>query len=201
LGREKAVLEWLFKKKDRPATFVVAQLNARLQPLHRGEHFEDALDAELKRTGYGHVSGGGSLLSKEGEIEHCDVEVQVSDSSQAIVDLIIGTLDGLGAPKGSTLHVEADGRKIGFGRAEGLAVYLNGTDLPDEVYQQCDSNVVYAEFQRLLKGEGRVLSHWQGPRETAFYIYGDSFEAMKARLAAFLGSYPLCERCRVVRVA
>ena len=195
------MLDWLFEKKDRPAAFVVAQLNARLQPLHRGEYFEDALDGELKRKGYGEVSGGGSQLSEEGEIEYCDVEVRVSDSSQAIVDLIIGTLDGLGAPKGSTLHVEADGRKIGFGRAEGLAVYLNGTDLPDEVYQKGDLNIVYAEFQRLLKGEGRVLSHWQGPKETAFYMYGDSFEAMKARLDPFLGSYPLCERCRVVRVA
>ena len=41
----------------------------------------------------------------------------------------------------------------------GLGIYLNGTDLPDETYRDCDMDVVYSEFNRLLTGIGSVHSH------------------------------------------
>ena len=90
---------------------------------------------------------------------------------------------------------------VPFGSAEGLAVYLNGTDLPDATYRECDSNFVYSEFNRLLEGEGSVHSHWQGPAETALYAYGNSYETMKRLLSAFIDSYPLCNKARVVQIA
>ena len=155
----------LFRKQPKPAPkrFLVAQLNARLQPMHRGEFFEDPLDAELKRSQLGEVSGGGTLQSPGGEIEYCDIEIELSGDPSAAERLVISTLEALGAPKGSKLRVEAEDRQVLFGTTEGLAVYLNGTDLPDEVYKECDSNFVYSEFDRLLQEEGRVLSYWQGP--------------------------------------
>jgi hypothetical protein len=51
-------------------------------------------------------------------------------------------LERLGAPKGSQLVVDGGGREIPFGATEGLAAYLNGTDLPDTVYRTSDVNVV-----------------------------------------------------------
>ena len=99
------------------------------------------------------------------------------------------------------LRVDTSGAQHALGKAEGLAVYLNGTDLPAETYKSCDSNFVYSEFDRRLAGEGRVLSHWQGPTETALYMYGGSFAAMKQRIEPFIASYPLCERCRIAQVA
>jgi len=193
----------LFKKKQpQPAgQFLVAQLNVKLQPIHRGEIFEDPLDVALKNANQGEVSGGGTMQAKSGEIEFCDIELQAPNSSPETIRLIIETLEHLGAPKGSKLKVEATDQEIPFGTTEGLAVYLNGTDLPQETYQNCDSNHVYAEFGRLLEGEGRVFSYWQGPTETALYMYGKSFEQMKQRLSEFIESYPLCERCRLVQVA
>jgi hypothetical protein len=172
-----------------------------LQPVHRGEFFEDALDAELKKGQLGEVSGGGTLQTPGGKIEYCDIEIELSGDPSAAEHMVISTLEALGAPKGSKLHVEAEGRTVSFGINEGLAVYLNGTDLADEVYQECDSNFVYSEFDRLLQGNGRVLSYWQGPTETAFYAYGQSFEGMHRCLAGFLATYPLCHKCRVVQVA
>jgi len=182
-------------------TYVVAQLNARLQPMHRGEYFEDPLDIELKSAACGEVSGGGSLQSKIGEIEHCDIEIEVSGPLSIAVRVVIETLEALGAPKGSKLHLEVEGKQVQFGQAEGMAVYLNGTDLPDDVYKECDSNFVYSEFDRLLSGKGRVLSYWQGPTETAFYMYGHSFQEMRVCLTEFLASYPLCHQCRVEQIA
>jgi hypothetical protein len=99
------------------------------------------------------------------------------------------------------LIVEADGSELPFGVAEGMAVYLNGTELPDEVYKECDSNFVLDEFNRLLGEGGKVLSWWQGPTETAFYLYGASFAEMKARVAEFIDSYPLCQKCRIEQLA
>ena len=73
----------------------------------------------------------------------------------------------MGAPKGSRLIWNDGANELEFGTLEGLAVYLNGTDLPDAVYEQSDARFVYEEFGRLVGSEGRVVSHWQGPRETA----------------------------------
>lgn len=181
--------------------YVVAQLNARLQPLHRGEYFEDPLDAELRKAGYGEVSGGGTLQDQVGEIEYCDIEVLLKDAPPASIDLIVATLERLGAPKGSKLHIEPESRELALGTAEGLAIYLNGTDLPDDVYRSCDPNVVYDEFNRLLGSAGRVLSYWQGPRETALYLYGTSCAEMQSRIVGFLATYPLCQRSRTVQIA
>jgi hypothetical protein len=193
----------LFKRTQKPAprVFMVAQLNARLQPMHRGEFFENALNAELERSQLGEITGGGTLQAKNGEIEYCDIEVEISGDASAAEATLVRTLEALGAPRGSKLHIEAEGREIPFGLNEGLAVYLNGTSLPDHVYKECDSNFVHSEFGRLLEGKGRVLSYWQGPTETAFYMYGPSFAAMEECLAQFLATYPLCQQCRLVQIA
>ena len=169
--------------------------------MHRGDHFEDPLDEALKAAGCGEVSGGGTLQTKIGEVASCDIDIAVAGPVEAAVRVVIDTLEALGVPKGSKLRVESEEREVPFGRTEGLAVYLNGSDLPDEVYRKCDSNVVYAAFEQLLGDQGRILSWWQGPTETALYLYGASFEEMRALLAGFIASYPLCQQCRVEQIA
>ena len=183
------------------ANFIVAHLNARIQPLHRGEFFEDPLNEELQRASLGEVTGGGTLQMQSGEIDSCDLDIEVTNSSRETATRIIEILERLRAPKGSKLIIEAGDSEVPFGVAEGMAVYLNGTDLPDNVYKECDSNFVLDEFNRLLGEVGKVLSWWQGPTETAFYLYGTSFAEMKARVAAFIDSYPLCQKCRIEQIA
>jgi hypothetical protein len=169
--------------------------------VHRGEFFEDPLEARLQAERLGTITGGGTLQKTSGEIEYCDVEIRVTDSGEDAARRIVAILEELGAPKGSRLHVESTGVEIPFGRTEGLAIYLNGTDLSDEVYASCDSNVVYGELDRLAAPGGRVLSYWQGPRETAFYLYGESFAAMRSAIEGFVASYPLCQKARIEQVA
>ena len=180
---------------------VIAQLNDRAQPLDRGDLYEDPLDDFLQKAGKGAVTGGGTLLSANGEIDYCEVEIEIHESTDETIHLLKLALEKLGAPKGSKLLFGEDGREIPFGNLEGLAVYLNGTDLPASTYQECDVNFVYSEFDRLLEGIGRVHSYWEGPTETALYMYGTSYEAMKNALSDFLGSYPLCDKARVVQIA
>jgi hypothetical protein len=180
---------------------IVAQLNDRAQPMDRGELYEDPLQEVLEKHRAGNVVGGGTMLRADKEIDFCDIEIEVREPADEILALIKKTLEELGAPKGSKLRLEARGEELPIGKNEGLAVYLNGTELPDDVYAECDANFVYSEFNRLLGDDGKVHSHWQGPTETALYMYGPSFETMKDRLADFLGTYPLCQRARIVQIA
>lgn len=180
---------------------IVAVLNARLQPLDRGDLFEDPLDYVLKQTGKGEVTGGGTQLGEDGEIAYCEIEMVVADVDDGTVDLLVAALEKMGAPKGSRLEFDDERENRPFGQSEGLAVYLNGTDLPASTYAECDVNVVYDEFEKRLEGIGHVQSFWGGPSETALYMYGSSFEEMKTAISDFLSSYPLCEQARVVQVA
>lgn len=62
-------------------------------------------------------------------------------------------------------------------------------------------SAAYSECDRLLEGVGQVNSYWEGPTETAFYMYGQDFEAMKTRIQPLVDTYPLCQRSRIVRIA
>jgi hypothetical protein len=179
---------------------VIARLNVRAQPLDRGEVFEDPLEEILQASGTGTVTGGGTMLGEDGEIEFCDLEIMLPAATDAAIGALRRALEGLGAPRGSRLIWNDGANEVAFGSCEGLAVYLNGTELPDSVYENCDVNVVYEELGRLVGSAGRVVSHWQGPRETALYLYGQSADAMLARIRPFLDAYPLCQKARVVKL-
>jgi hypothetical protein len=187
--------------KPADGDFIIATMNARLQPLDRGEYFEDPLEEILARDKLGSVTGGGTALGEDGEIESCDIEIQVPEASDAVLDAIRTALEALGAPRGSRLTVEGRDAPLPLGQSEGLALYLNGTDLEDSVYESCSADFVYDELTRSLAGIGKVYSVWQGPTETAFYLYGTSFEAMNAAIAGLVDSYPLCQDARIVKIA
>lgn len=181
---------------------VIARLNARLQPIGRGEHFEDPLDAALREAGLGEVTGGGTQLADEpAGIEFCDIEVLLADATEVSLDALSSTLEGLGAPKGSKLIFGEQNEERPFGTNEGFALFLNGTDLPPQVYKDCDVNHVVAELDRLLGERGKFMGYYEGSRETALYCYGASFEAMRDAVAPLLRDYPLCAQSRVERIA
>jgi len=87
---------------------------------------------------------------------------------------------------------------VPFGVTEGLAVYLNGTDLPDEVYADGDVNELIAALLDTIGAEGRMQSYWEGPRETALYLYGPSASRIADLTAGVLPRFPLAQRCRIV---
>ncbi len=194
----------LFSKQDKEPVgeFVTARLNARVQPIDRGEYFEDPLDEALKELGLGAVTGGGTQLADEpAGIEFCDLEICVANTDEATLHTVIARLEQLGAPKGSRLIMEATGRELPFGVHEGLAFYLNGVDLPDEVYASSDVNHVIAELDRLMGDDGKFRGNWHGSRETGLYCYGPSFNAMRVAIEPFVASYPLCARARIEQIA
>lgn len=180
---------------------VTVQLNARLQPLDRGDMFEDELHDFLSSKTLGEVTGGGSLQSDEGWIIQSDIEIDAASADPETLKAITTRLEELGAPRGSKLVVEQSGDEFEFGTQEGLAIYLNGTDLPDEVDENCDVGHIIDELNRLLKGTGKYFSYWDGPTETALYLYGSSAALMRERIEPLLDSYPLCQGARTEQIA
>jgi len=185
------------KRRSEPA-FLLVNLNARLQPMHRGEHYEDALDRALARDDPGSsVVGGGTLLDDDGEVLSCDIEVSLVNDAQSGLRIVVDALERIGAPVGSTARLDG-GEPVAFGVMQGVGLYLNGTDLPDEVYATSDVNALVEVVSAAVGDAGRLESWFEGARETAFYFYGPSAETISERIAAATADQPLAERARLV---
>jgi hypothetical protein len=163
---------------------------------------KNPLDEALKKIGYGSTDGGGTMQLQSSEIEYIDVEMILCNLEDGI-PFVIEQLEAWGAPKGSVLriHDSEPSREINFGRKEGIAIYLDGVNLSDEVYKSSDINVVIEELNKSLNEHGTMHSYWQGPTETALYFYGDDAEKMKVLVSGFAKSYPLCQGCRITTIA
>lgn len=175
---------------------VIATLNARLQPVQRVERYDDPLHEFLQARSAGSVEGGGTLLGENGEVESADVEIELHDPDK--LELLAQALELLGAPAGSML--QAGDRTLPLGRLEGLGLYLNGTDLPAEVYGSSDVNQVIERLEDLLGEAGELHGWWEGPRETALYFYGSSFDEMAELVRGYVAAEPLCAQSRTVRL-
>jgi hypothetical protein len=173
-------------------------LNARLRPLDRGARYETPLHGILGTCMPGsRVTGAGTLLSAEREPLVSDIDLDIEGDAPQALELVTGTLEAAGAPRGSRARLD-EGAPVPFGVTEGLAIYLNGTDLPAEVYAGSDINYLIATLSGRLGTEGDMQSWWQGPRETALYLYGPSAPRMTELIADVLARFPLAQRCRIV---
>lgn len=149
----------------------------------------------LRQRGLGEVTGGGSQLGETGEIEFADIEIQVSNLDEAL-PMIVSSLEALGAPVATELIGDA-GVLRRFGRQQSVAVYLDGTTLPDEVYAALDFEQVVDQLTTAA-GEGSYHGYWQGPEETGLFFFGADAEAMWARLEPVLRALPIGQNARVV---
>ncbi len=180
-------------------------LNAKLQPAERAK-IEDHIDELFKQQDEGcYVDGGGTLMAPDGGVQSCDIELALTrDDEQYWINTLRYCANNI-APKDSKLFLyDKDGellKEAVVGKLEGLALYINGTDLPDEVYKTCDINHVVDETIRLMDDVFYFFGHWRGPTETALYYYGTSFGAMYTAIRGFIDEYPLCAQCRIEQVA
>lgn len=188
----------LLKKKGGNELLVSGQLNARYQPVDRSA-YEELTDHILKKKGWGRLGdGGGTMMAANGEPECCDFDILVAPDK---LDDVTAALDGLFfVPKGSKLVIGGEKRPVG--QQEGLALYLNGTDLPREVYRDNDINATIQGLEEHLgEDRGQFLSFWQHAEGAALYFYGPSFDEMKKGLEDVIPAYPLCEKARIEQIA
>jgi hypothetical protein len=143
------------------------------------------------------ITGGGTQLGADREPLFSDIDLDIDGDAAAVSGLVIATLEAAGAPKGSVARVN-DEPAVVFGVTEGVAIYLNGTDLPDEVYANSDGHALVEALNQHLGPAGVVQSFWDGPRETALYLYGPSATRITDLITDVLARFPEAQRCRVV---
>jgi hypothetical protein len=178
---------------------VTARIWEPIEPIARGERYEDPLQAALQAARLGTVDGGGSQLTKLGEVQFAELELHLANLDAA-VDLVKRVLEETGAPQGSELRFSEPGRSpVGLGTQQGLAIYLDGVSLPREVYADLDLASVAKKIEDTLGLGGKSLREsWGGLEETSLYFYGPDAEQMFRQLEPLLLTLPICENARVV---
>lgn len=175
----------LLEKSMHPFTL---ELNARLRPLDRGDIYEDPLHEILEEHGLGETSGGGTGMGDNGEVAYCDVELSLKDNTPETLAEVIKIIETIGVPKGSFLRGED--YKEPVGQLEGLALYVNGTELADEVYENCDINHVISTICELIEGKGDFYSYnEERPHESLGNLPPSEF---KKQLTEKVSNYELC---------
>ncbi len=175
-------------------------LNARLQPVHRGDVYEDPLDKVLaKRAPGSKVDGGGTEFTPEDGPLSCDTELVLTGDPEQTLRIVIDALENLGAPAGSWASLD-DGPRIPFGVTHGFALILDGTSLPDEVYAHNDVNELASTMVTELGNDGELQSWWEGPENTALYFYGRDPERVKTVLTSAATRFPLAQGSEVVLI-
>ena len=186
--------------RDRFPHLVIARIPEHIEPMDRGARYEDPVQDALAIRELGVVTGGGSQLTAAAEIGYVDVELALADLNGAL-EVVQRILEDAGAPVGSQLLFEQDGVGVErpFGVQEGLAVYLDGTTLPEEIYAETD---IDALMERLASAadsvNGELRSAWNGPTETALYHYGPSADAMLVALQPVFNDFAICQNARLV---
>jgi hypothetical protein len=177
------------------------RINARLHAVQRGDRYEDPLAFWLEEHFPGsRVTAAGTLLTAEGEPVSCAVRAEVVGDPAEVRDAAVAFLEDLGTPHGSTVLVD-DLAPREFGTTEGLALYLDGTGLPPEVYAAHDINEFLDDLHEALGGTGGLQSFWETAHTTAVYLYGDSADRMRAALAQLLATHPLARNSRLEQIA
>ena len=176
---------------------VLARLYEHVEPIDRGNRYEDPLHAVLEKANLGRVTGGGSQLNEFGGIEYADVEIELENLDGALL-LVAQALEEAGAPQGSELIQASDGKVLRqFGKHQCLAILLDGTSLPDEVYAELDFDAVTGELGAAA-GDDSFHGFAQGAEETSLFFFGPDAESMFARVEPILRRLPIGQNARVI---
>jgi hypothetical protein len=82
---------------------------------------------------------------------------------------------------------------------QAVLVYLNGSSLPDEVYENFDLETLELQLEEAINSAnvGQYDGNEFGPEEVVLFMYGPDAEAIFAAVRPALQSYPLCQGARV----
>ncbi|MDQ0540950.1 hypothetical protein QF011_003528 [Curtobacterium flaccumfaciens] len=166
-------------------------LNSRLQPKDRGSIFEEPLNGLLVKHAPGSevIAGGTEFDVLKGPIS-CDLEVRIAGKPHVTAKVVIGILEDLGAPTGSWATLDGGGR-MHFGKWHGLALEIDGSTLPDEVYEQNSTHDLLKMINAVLPDEAGVHSSWIGLERTWIYYYGRNRDDLRAAIESIAQVHPL----------
>lgn len=82
---------------------------------------------------------------------------------------------------------------------EAVLVHLDGSGLPDHIYQEYDLATIEDQLIEVIEREGlgEFDGNEFGPGETTLFMYGPDAERLFAGIEQTLRAYPLCQGARV----
>jgi hypothetical protein len=181
---------------------VIASLPEYIEPMDRGERYGDPLDTKLQESGLGEVTGGGSQMDENYQIVSVDLEIRLANLDSA-VSLCISALESFGAPKGSKIVFgdEPNPTTIGFGQTEGVALVVDGVNLPPEVYEKYGLDELLDALKPELAGGVGELHGCNTLNETTeLYFYGPSADKILDAIARVQPVFPLCQNSKTRKI-
>lgn len=174
---------------------ITARFYHHVEPVDRGTWYEEPLQAALDAAKVGTITGGGSQLNAKGGIEFADIEIEVPDRHESL-RMVADALERAGAPQGSELRW-GDDVQLEFGKTQCLAVFLDGVNLPDEVYAALDFEALLKQLEGAA-GAGSHRGIAQGNEETGLFFFGPDAEAMFQKVEPVLKALPIGQNARIV---
>jgi hypothetical protein len=92
------------------------------------------------------------------------------------------------------------GNKSSASSQQAVLVYLDGTNLPPKVYEECDLSTIGEQLtEAIARGKlGEFDGDGASGDETVLYMYGPDAERLFEGIEKTLRGYPLCAGARVV---
>jgi len=83
---------------------------------------------------------------------------------------------------------------------QAVLVYLDGTSLPDSVYERFDLATLEDQLTAVIKEKhlGEYDGNEFGPEGTKLFMYGPDAKALFSAIENILRAYPLCQNSKVV---
>jgi hypothetical protein len=102
-GRQETLLGFAEQAQDDGNCFFYVRIPGDIQPIERGERFEDPLQAALEAEDLGEVTGGGPQMGEGKSVAFCGLDVVVRDRERGLA-LIRSVMRRLGAPADTVIE-------------------------------------------------------------------------------------------------
>ena len=102
-GRRAVMQDFAEEAQSEGKHFFYVRIPGDVQPVERGDRFEDPLDAALQASGLGEVTGGGSQMGEGSAVEYSGLDVVVNDRIRGIA-VIRRVLQIAGCPKTAVIE-------------------------------------------------------------------------------------------------
>ena len=83
---------------------------------------------------------------------------------------------------------------------ECVLIHLDGVNLPDKVYQECDLSTLEGMLIEAIESNnvGELDGNETGPTETTIFTYGPDADKLYRAMEQVLKEYPLSQNARIV---
>ena len=102
-GRRAVMQDLADEARSEGNHFFYVRIPGDIQPIERGDRFEDPLEAALQEGALGSVTGGGSQMAEGTRVEYCGLDVVVSDRARGI-EVIRRVMQSVGCPQDAVIE-------------------------------------------------------------------------------------------------